>query len=300
VAFLKDIKKSFDLFSDANNAEQRQLVIDNATRGEFIEKYKFSIPYRDQILAIDSTNWDSFKNSLKELIEITESTRSEKSYKLGDFGFNLSDRGFSQEFLVKFQRVAFREIKISRKTDLLTIHLTDHLSVRNILALENSLNQIYREILLSSEAIKNKHENELSNANILEVRAFTHPSSSELHIVLNEFFNFYIPLLSVFLTMGNTYVLLSTLKNVNSLNAKYNTVMGLDFYEPSSDEKTIISTDQKYLEDKFEVSKQRTGASADHQQMLINRPNIFADHLQEGKDAFVYTEDVTVGGHVAS
>lgn len=99
---------------------------------------------------------------------------------LGNFRFTLFERGFSAGFIKTFERLAYRQI--GRKSDLITMHFSEDMSLRDLVYLEDSINKYYYEALASLNNVNPELRRFARENPLIKVRSFTHPGSVEIFI----------------------------------------------------------------------------------------------------------------------
>jgi len=146
---------------------------DYETRRKVIERYNFSSAFRDAFLLESITNYVELLDAISKIMRRLYSNDLKDDY-LGSFRYRLHEQNFSKRFVNTFNRLTNN--RIGWESDILKIHFSTDVPLRDLVTLEGTLDKTYRQIMLSSNTL----EGYTGYQPIVRVRAFSHPASTEL------------------------------------------------------------------------------------------------------------------------
>lgn len=178
-----DKRNAARLISDAVRDEFLPEIRSSRAWEEVLAKYEFSVEFRRELGGIHVDKWESLIDAVSKTMKEVY-PRDEGKDRFGELRYRYASRGFSSQYIDAFDRIANR--KIGRKSDIVTFHFSEDTTVRELLSLEESINQLYRNVVLSSDHMVEAKRKLSSQTNLLRIRSFTHPGSSEVFLDMHQ------------------------------------------------------------------------------------------------------------------
>lgn len=180
MSYQQDQKNAAKLLYEAQQQGFAQSLADYAQRRQIFQQYDFSNPFMQALLGESISTWEELVDAISRILKRLY-PKDEKRDSLGDFRYPLFERGFSVGFIDVFERVAYRQI--GRKSDLITMHFSEDMSLRDLVYLEDSINKYYHEALGSVNNVNPELRRFARENGLIKVRSFTHPGSVEIFII---------------------------------------------------------------------------------------------------------------------
>lgn len=178
MTYQDDRKNATRLISDALQEGFIQSLNEYYNRSAIIDRYNFSSDFRQAFLTESIRNWEELLAAISRIMKRFYPSDDRKD-NLGTFRYRLIEQGFSDRFVTAFDRVANKQI--GRQSDVLIMHFSQDVSLRDLVQLEDSINKMYFEYVAANEG--NPDIRQLRRiSRFVRVRKFTHPGSSEIFL----------------------------------------------------------------------------------------------------------------------
>jgi hypothetical protein len=180
MSYQQDRENATKLINHAQREDFSKEWGDYLRRRALLKQYDFSNRFEAALLREDLSTWEDLIEAISRVMKRLY-PRDEKRDSLGEFRYRLLERRFSGSFIDAFERVAYRQI--GRKSDLITMHFSEDMSLRDLVYLEDSINKYYHEALDSLNNVNPQLRRFARENRLIKVRSFTHPGSVEIFII---------------------------------------------------------------------------------------------------------------------
>jgi hypothetical protein len=249
MSYQTDQVNTKNLIRDAVENDLLKSLSDSLQRYEIARKYDFSNEFSNEFVK-ETSNINSYEDLLEVVGKIMRYLYRKQTQedKLGKFRYVLSQRGFSNNFIDAFDRLATKQI--GRKSDVLTMHFSKDLSLPDLAHLENVIDSMYRDIIRYDNRVGQQIKRRAEHREpIIRIRQFTHPGSCEVFIDCRDTL-----ILAETIIASSAVIIFSAMTIIQSRRNRRRQMIVAEFMEASEARQRARNEEQSHKPEDDEVA----------------------------------------------